>query len=216
MRWLALCLFAFSSVATSLAQYRYGTTYSNLDDQTALESGVGTQGWGSCTGPGCAGGLNSASNYSPSFTNPPMLVGWPSLDGSSQSLYMYARLPYSNVLWYYKLGLSSSATRFNFDLHFYIDQNAANNVQAFEFDTFQNYNNQQYTFGLQCNLLSKTWDVWNGATGGWVQTQLACNGFSPSKWHHLTLSYHRTSDLKMHYDSTSDGRGTKTASPAPG
>jgi hypothetical protein len=109
-------------------------------------------------------------------------------------------MQYSNVLWYYKLGLSSAATRFKFDSRFYIDQNAAGNVQAFEFDAFQNYSGQRYTFGLQCNLLSHTWDVWNGATSGWVQTQIACNGFSPETWHHLTVQYHRSSDLNMHYD----------------
>lgn len=198
MRWLVLCLSVFSSVAMSFAQYP--TTYSDLDDQTAVDSGAGKPGWGSCTGTACAGGVNQATAYSTS------LVGWPSRDGQSRQFYIYAQSPYSNALWYYKLGLSNAATRFKFDFRFYIDQNAATNAQAYEFDTFQNYNNQRYTFGMQCNLASQTWDVWNGATGAWVHTQLACNGFTPNRWHHLTLKYHRTLDLQMHYDSlTLDG-----------
>ena len=198
MRWLALFLFVSCSVATSLAQY--GTTYSNLDDQTTLDGGAGKPGWGWCTGSSCAGGVNSATAYSTS------LVGWPSLDRQSRQFYLYAQSPYTNALWWYKLGVSSSATRFKFDLRFYIDQNAASNAQAFEFDTFQNYNSQRYTFGMQCDLASHTWDVWNGANGSWVHTQLACNGFSPNRWHHLTLHYHRSGDSNMHYDSlTLDG-----------
>jgi hypothetical protein len=141
--------------------------------------------------------VNSATDYYP--VGAP--VGSPSLDGQSREFYLNAQSPYSNVLWYYKLGISSSATRFKFDSRFYIDQNAASNTQAFEFDTFQNFNGQRYTFGMQCDLASQTWGVWNGATGQWVQTGIACNGFSPGRWHHLTLTYHRTRDLNMHYDS---------------
>ncbi|HUO59516.1 MAG TPA: hypothetical protein VMU24_02535 [Candidatus Acidoferrales bacterium] len=191
MRSLALCLFVFSSFVLSFAQHQ--TTYSNLDDQTATDSGPGTPGWGGCSG--CAGGENSTIDISTS------LVGWPSRDGQSRQFFINAQLPYTNALWWYKLGIASPATRFKLDLRFYIDENAATNVQAFEFDTFQNISGQQqYTFGLQCNVANGTWDVWNG-TGAWVPTQVACNGFSPQRWHHLTVQYHRSADLNMHYDS---------------
>ena len=193
MRWFALSLFLLLSCASLFAQNR--RTYSNLDDQTGVDSGTGTPGWGSCST--CAGGQNSTTQFSTS------LVGSPATDGQSRQFFLYAPSPYTNALWWYKLGLTSTATRFRFDFRFYIDQNAATNAQAFEFDTFQFINGRQDVFGLQCNVASRTWDVWNGGAGAWVRTQLACSTPTPNAWHRLTLNYHRTSDLNMHYDSLS-------------
>src|SRR5262245_55267404 len=113
---LAVCLFSATSV-----QAQRKKVFSNIDDNQA--------GWGLCTA--CAGGSNNADVY------------WmtqfqfsPSRDGDSTQFYVSASQPYSNVLFWEKLGAQNWATQFTWDFWVYLD-NGSLSAQAVEYDLFQ-------------------------------------------------------------------------------
>ncbi len=155
-------------------------------------------GWGSCTS--CAGGENDADVY------------WmaqyqtrPAKDRSSIEFYISATQPYSNALFWEKLGAQDWATKFTWDFWVYVDQ-ASLGAQALEYDMFQFVDGVEYMFGTQCNYAKGSWEVWNQGAGTWIPSQLACQPFSPQVWHEVVWKMHRTSDGNMHFDSlTLDG-----------
>ena len=166
------------------------TVFSNINNNGS--------GWGSCTS--CAGGNSQAGSYWMA-----QFQSTPSRDGSSSEFYVSATQPYSDVLFWNKLGALSSATQFTWDFWVYLDQPSLN-AEALEYDMFQLAGGVEYMFGSQCSYGTGYWDVWNQSTGKWVQTPLACEQFSTESWHHIVWRYHRTSDQNMHFDSlTLDG-----------
>jgi hypothetical protein len=179
--WLFL---AVCSVATAQLQAQKKMVFSNIDDNST--------GWGSCTS--CAGGTNNADIYwmAPFQTTP-------SHDGNSTQFYVSASQPYSDVLFWEKLGPQDWATQFTWDFWVYLD-NASLSAQALEYDVFQFVSGVEFMFGSQCVYASGYWDVWNQGAGTWVKTQLPCQKFVPNTWHHVVWQVHRTSDKRMHYD----------------
>jgi hypothetical protein len=192
----ALFLFVTSTTA-------WGQTYSNINDSTAVDNGLANAvGWGSCVN--CAGGASTGSIASSPFQTSP------SLDGASRDFYISGS-PYTNGLWWYKVGPNDAVSNFDFDFWVYVNSGAPS-AQALEFDAFQFNNGVEYMFGTQCDNASGTWDVWNTSKGQWVHTNFACTGFQPNTWYHLHWKFHRTSPNNMeHYDSLtiqqSDKRG---------
>jgi len=183
-------LFLVALFASGAEAQSHRKIYSNIDDNSA--------GWGSCTD--CAGGTNNADIYwmAPFQTTP-------SRDGNSTRFYVSASLPYSNVLFWEKLGAQDWATHFTWDFWVYLD-NASLAAQALEYDVFQFISGVEYMFGSECVYATGSWNIWNQGAGTWVQTQLQCQKFTPNVWHHIVWQMHRTSDQQMHYDSlTLDG-----------
>jgi len=179
----------FFVAATSL----WGQTYPNLNQSTLVDNGLpGAVGWGSCAD--CAGGIGTATIASSPFQ------GTPSLDGSSMDFYINGT-PYSDGLWWYKVGPNDAVSHLALDFWVYVNSNTSS-AQALEFDAFQFNSGVQYMFGTQCDYFSGTWDVWNAAAGSWVQTSYKCNQFQPNTWYHLQMIFHRSSpDNREHYDS---------------
>ena len=172
-------------VSAAQSQPHKKITFSDIDDNNT--------GWGSCTT--CAGGSNNAdTNWMAQFQTTP------SRDGASTQFYISASQPYSDVLFWEKLGAQDWATQFTWDFWVYLD-NASLGAQALEYDIFQFVAGTEYMFGTQCAYASGYWDVWNQGTGTWVQTPIACQPFTPNVWHHIVWQVHRTSDTLMHYDS---------------
>ncbi|MGA9527302.1 MAG: hypothetical protein WBS24_04220 [Terriglobales bacterium] len=166
------------------------TVFSNINNNNS--------GWGWCTS--CAGGASQASSYWMA-----QFQSDPSRDGSSAEFYVSGTEPYSDVLFWNKLGAQNSATQFTWDFWVYLDQ-ASLGAEALEYDMYQFADGVEYMFGSQCSYGAGYWDVWNQSTGHWVQTPLPCAKFSPETWHHIVWQYHRTSDQNMHFDSlTLDG-----------
>jgi hypothetical protein len=164
--------------------------FSNIDDNNT--------GWGSCTS--CAGGANDADVYWMA-----QFQTAPSRDGNSAQFYISASQPYSNVLFWEKVGVQDWATQFTWDFWVYLD-NASLGAQALEYDVFQFVGGIEYMFGTECTYATGLWNVWNQGGGTWVPTQLACQAFTPNVWHHIVWQVHRTPDTQMHYDSlTLDG-----------
>jgi hypothetical protein len=171
----------------------WGQTYGNIDDSTALDNGLaGAVGWGSCVS--CAGGDSLASIASSPFQTSP------SIDGASRDFYINGA-PYTNGLWWYKVGPNDVVSNFQFD--FWVNfNNGIHGAQALEFDAFQFNNGVEYMFGTQCNYAAGTWDVWNMGAGKWAHTSIRCSKFQSNTWYHLTWKFHRTSpDNNEHYDS---------------
>jgi hypothetical protein len=95
--------------------------FTNIDDRQT--------GWGSCTT--CAGGANDADVYWMA-----QFQSTPSRDGDSTQFYISASKPYSDVLFWNKLGPHDAATTFTWDFWMIVDT-ASQNAQALEFDIFQ-------------------------------------------------------------------------------
>jgi hypothetical protein len=156
-------------------------------------------GWGSCTS--CAGGENDAGAYWMA-----QFQSSPARDGSSTEFYVSATEPYSNVLFWNKLGPENWATHLTWDFWVYLDS-ASLGAQNLEYDMFQFVGGVEYMFGTQCSYAAGYWDVWNQATGHWVQTSLPCQHFTPGVWHHIVWRVHRTTNQQMQFDSlTLDGK----------
>lgn len=171
-------------------------TYSNIDD---VQSFAPPTGWGYCTD--CAGGANRVDNFWMALNQTA-----PSLDGASTQFDMSASKPWSNVLFYNKLGANDSVTHFTWDFYFWVDT-ASTKLAALEFDIFQFIVPTEYMFGSQCTYATGYWDVWNASTHHWIATSLPCPVFTANTWHHVVWQVHRTKGNKlMHYDSvTIDG-----------
>jgi len=167
--------------------------YRNLEDSTLEDLGANGTGWGSCIV--CAGGGsdNAAIATSPFQTTP-------SKDGASRN-FSISGDPYSNGLWWYKVGPNDAATTFTFDFWLYTDS-STQAAQALEFDTFQFAGGYEYMFGAQCDYASGYWDLWNGGAQKWARSKVQCKKFAANVWYHITLAYHRTTkDNNLHYDT---------------
>jgi len=186
---LNLCL---SLACFSLAAQAETKSFTNINNNAA--------GWGSCTS--CAGGENNAAAYWMA-----QFQSAPARDQSSAQFYIAATQPYSNVLFWNKLGPQDSATHFTWDFWVYLDASSSS-AQNLEYDLFQFVGGSEYMFGSQCSYASGYWDVWNQLTGHWVQTTLPCQKFTPAVWHHIVWKVHRTkSSQNMYFDSiTIDGK----------
>ncbi len=187
---LVLLFLTVCFASTAQAQNHKKLIDSNIDDNNT--------GWGSCTD--CAGGTNNADVYWMA-----QFQTTPSLDGNSTQFYVSASLPYSNVLFWEKLGAQDWATQFTWDFWVYLDS-ASLGAEALEYDLFQFISGREFMFGSECGYASGYWDIWNEGSRTWVQTHLPCQKFTPNVWHHIVWQMHRTSDQQMHYDSlTLDG-----------
>ncbi len=202
-------LLLFLTVATStLLVGATAVTYANIDDQTNVDTGGISTGWGSCTG-SCAGG-GVATGYSMSWPQ-----ATPSLDGSSREFFISGP-SYSDALWWYKVGPNNNVSIFQFDFWLNVDINASSYAQAMEFDAFQFTRGREYMFGTQCDYAqgySKgVWEVASRGAGAWISTGISCPGFVANDWYHITWNFHRGSDNRVYYDSltvahyTADGK----------
>jgi len=190
MHWGVVSLLLIAVLTSAAEAQGHKRTFSNIDDNNT--------GWGSCTS--CAGGANNADVYWMA-----QFQTTPSRDGSSAQFYVSANQPYSDVLFWEKLGAQDWATQFTWDFWAYVDGSSLG-AQALEYDLFQFVGGVEYMFGTQCAYATGFWDVWNQGAGSWVQTAVVCQPFAPNVWHHIVWQLHRTSDALMQYDAlTLDG-----------
>lgn len=135
-------------------------------------------GWGACASAACSG-----TNGGVYWTN--QNVTTPSLDGSSTEFYAGGKA-YSDMLHWKNLGVNLGTKKFIYEVWFYVDN--ISTVGALEFDYLQVLSGHKYNFSSQCDYFyGSVWDVWNGTTKRWVQTNLKCPKFTPNTWHHFKL-----------------------------
>jgi len=173
------------TIGTLLANPTTATlaTFSNIEQLT------GWQSCDSCAGPGGAGPTAPHSMT--------QNVADPSMDGKAAEFWLGGDTPYSAALWWKQLGARDSATKFTYDLYFYLKNPSVS--QALEFDVNQTLNGKMYIFGTECNLKgTKTWRVYDHYDK-WINTGIPCAVPAAYTWHHLVWEFQRTSDGKMHF-----------------
>lgn len=155
-------------------------------------------GWTACTamlpdGTPCASGLGSAG-FSMTQHMPT-----PSMDGHSTQFNISGPQGYSNALWWKQLNPAPDATHFVYDFWVYVED--PNVPQALEFDLNQTVAGTKYIFGTECNFRgSGKWDLWDGASGKWVPSQVGCAPFGANSWTHMTWTFERANG-QVHYVS---------------
>ncbi len=177
----------FSATTTSTPPL---ATYLDIDQMTS---------WSSCDKCAGAGGNGPTTPYSLT-----QFQASPSMDGKSAQFSISPSVKYAAALWWKQLGAQPTATKFTYDLYFYLKNPSA--AQALEFDANQTLNGLQYVMGTECNIKgSKQWDVWDENLH-WVATGIPCTVPTAYTWHHLVWEFARTSDKKTQFISvTLDG-----------
>lgn len=188
-----------------------GKTTLNLTIGTALANPTSTPmatfadveeitGWSSCDA--CAGANGTGPTAPHSITQN---IASPSMDGKAAEFWLGGETKYSNALWWKQLGARDSASKFTYDLYFYLKNPSV--AQALEFDVNQTVNGKMYVFGTECNLKgSKTWRIWDYNLH-WLSTGIPCTVPTAYQWHHLVWEFQRTSDGRTHFISvTLDGK----------
>jgi hypothetical protein len=112
--------------------------------------------------------------------------------------------PYSNALFWKKVGALDTAKNFIWNSDIYLDS-ASLTAQTLEFDLFQVVGGRKYMFGSQCNYARKVWQGWNEQTVRWVDTRVPCVKFAPNKWHHITWFMQRIGTSLKYVSITIDG-----------
>jgi hypothetical protein len=139
-------------------------------------------GWDSCTV--CAGGGEKAV-YSITQNQ-----SSPALDGNSTKISLGGTTPFSHALMWRRMGTSTSATNFVFDMYYMIDNPA--NSQGLEFAANQSLGSGWYKFSTQCAFSNSQWRVWDSKNGGWVNTGISCTRPAANSWQHVTFEYQRS------------------------
>ncbi|ABF40818.1 hypothetical protein Acid345_1817 [Candidatus Koribacter versatilis Ellin345] len=174
MRKVSLC-FAFLLLAILSTLPAVATTVKNLEAESN---------WLTCT---TCGNKDSGGYAAPhSMTQK---VKSPSLNGSASQFWLGGGVPYSDVIWWKRLG-GSQSSNFIYDLWFYVKDPTA--AQALEFDVNDSINNQWYVFGTECNYRqTRTWRVWDTKNAKWISTGIACAPPKAYSWNHVTLEFKR-------------------------
>ncbi|HKW74802.1 MAG TPA: hypothetical protein VJN64_04695 [Terriglobales bacterium] len=151
-------------------------------------------GWQHCTSCAGSGGTGPSSHLATIQG-----VRSPSLSGSSMEFSLSPSSSFADALWWKQLGAAPAATRFTYDLDFYIQ--TPQYSQALEFDVNQSVNGKKFIFGTECSMSRHEWDVYNDSGHQWVHTGIACH-VAASAWHHLIWQFQRVGS-QVHYISVS-------------
>jgi hypothetical protein len=139
-------------------------------------------GWQSCTA--CTGSPFAAFSMTQG-------VASPSQSGASTRFQLLSGTkPFGAALWFKFLGAVDSATHFNYDLYFYMDN--PNAPQALEFNVTQSAGGSHYDFSTQCDLVgTRTWRVWDPTKKAWAASSAPCVQPAANTWNHLTWEFER-------------------------
>ena len=152
---------------------------------TTVKNIEATDNWLTCTT--CAGKYGTGPAAPHSMTQN---IASPSLNGNGTQFWLGGSTPYSDVIWWKRLG-GSPSSNFIYDLWFYVKDPTAS--QALEFDVNDSINNEWYVFGTECNYRqTKTWRVWDTKDAKWISTAIACAPPKAYAWNHVTLEFKRS------------------------
>jgi hypothetical protein len=186
-----LSLIMFAATLSGVAAFAQSIP-STAKTFTHIESMTG---WGSCTG--CAGAGGNATYHVTQN------VASPSLDGSATKIFLGGSTPFSHSLIWRRMGASTAATHFVFDMYYQIDQ--PSHSQGLEFAANQALSTQWYKFSTQCSFGNGKWSVWDSKNGGWVSTGIACTRPAANTWQHVIFEYQRASGKAVFVAITING-----------
>jgi hypothetical protein len=157
----------------------------------------------------CAAGLGDAvSTMTENLSTPTPVSG----SGSTVAHFtMGGPTPYSNELYTKYFAGGSNVSHFTYDMYVMVDD--PTRPQALEFDVNQNFGNNRWVFGTECNFKGSgnpvgEWDVWDGVKG-WMPQNVPCNpaDFPANQWVHLVWQFERVGN-QVHYISVTVGSKT--------
>lgn len=137
------------------------------------------------------------------------LVGSPAHEGGSARKFVTNFSDYAGQRFDVSFGDDTSATNFFYDVWVYFNSSVSK-MANLELDMNQTMpNGQTAIFGFQCDGYSSTWDYTaNKGTPSkpvdtWIHSKQPCNihKWSINAWHHVQVSYSRTSAGKVTYKS---------------
>ena len=132
------------------------------------------------------GWYTSPDQGDPVCSSKPSLVSQPSLDGISGQFYLGPRGQFNNCLWPILLGKSTTATHFQLDTYYLLNNPAA--AQGLEFSSNKHIGTKWYKFSVQCSYNKGVYSVWNTAGAKWVPTSIPCTRPAAGQWQHLTVN----------------------------
>jgi len=137
------------------------------------------------------------------------IVGSPSRSGNTRQ-FVSTYTNYGGELYATSFGDDTSATNFVYDVWIYIAAGSSSSIANLEMDLNQVMpNGQTVIFGFQCDGWSHKWDyTTNKGTpqnpvDQWVYSNTSCDPktWSTNTWHHIQISYSRTSAGMVTYKS---------------
>jgi hypothetical protein len=128
----------------------------------------------------------------------------PSLDGKSAKLFLGGDKPYTNAIWWNRVGAQDSATNFVLDFDYYMKDPSAS--QGIEFAASQTRSGYRYKFSTQCSFAKGYFQVWDTQNKKWVATSVPCRRLTPYVWHHIKGEYKRSSGKALFVALTIDGK----------
>lgn len=136
------------------------------------------------------------------------MVGSPSHNGATRQ-FVTNYSSGGGELYYVSFGDDTTATNFVYDGWVYLNSSASH-IANLEMDMNQVMENgQTVIFGFQCDGYNGTWDYTENAgspshpVDHWLHSKAACNprNWSTDTWHHVQISYSRTSSGTVTYKS---------------
>lgn len=128
----------------------------------------------------------------------------PSLDGKSAKLFLGGDKPYTNAIWWNRVGAQDSATNFVLEFDYYMKDPAVS--QGIEFAASQTRGGYRYKFSTQCSFAKGYFQVWDSQNKKWVATSVPCARLTPYVWHHIVGEYKRSSGKALFVSITVDGK----------
>jgi hypothetical protein len=116
-------------------------------------------------------------------------VSSPSLDGKAAKFFLGGTTPWSHALYYKRLSSDSTATNFEYTVHYYYKTPSA--PSGMEFSMSQHHGSQWYRMDTQCSYINGNWRLWDNANGHWVNTSIACTRPTAYKWTTVTFEGQR-------------------------
>lgn len=139
-------------------------------------------------------------------------VASPSKSGEATEFQLNPKMPEADVLFTTNLIGENSPDKpdtdhtllpamhhFTYDADFYLPNPSIANALEFDISLWMD-GIAGMTFGTECSFLGDgDWDVWNNATGQWIDTQEPCK--LHKGWHHVTLQFRRETDNSTTYEA---------------
>lgn len=176
-----------SSTSTSSSSTSGSTTHYRIEEKS---------GW-----VGCSACANAGGGSPTSMTQG---INSPSLDGNSAKFFLGGTTPWSHALYYKRVGESSTATNFVYEVNYYFTKPSASG--GMEFSASQRNGYKWYRWDTQCSFVNSRWRLWDNANVKWRDTSIPCTRPSAYKWTKVVFEGKRSSGKVVFVSITVNGK----------